>query len=347
MSKKLPDFLVIGDTHLQDKYPGYLDNQVDSLLKLVKDYPAYEVVFLGDIFHKRSPSPTELIAAYKLFSELDLRAKENDTIVNVIMGNHDAQYKADDGTTALSLLEEKCFLYTEPEICESNGGHVAFIPHYENEQTIIDYLPKTKDCDWVFGHFGYNGCINSVGNYDFSIDPSCIPAPTVLGHIHEYKKYTNNNSNITILGTPYQTDYLGQNAKRYIGLITGGNLEIKEVQIGPKYVACGIEDIEKEVKLVNNNQYLIVRLFVDKFNVENLRDLRKQLMETYPQIKYLDIRFTPELKDKSAQSTYAPTTSLASINEIIIMDYLSEKSSNIPQDELLEGLKIINENQSD
>lgn len=329
--------LVIGDIHFHDKYPGYLDHQVDSLIKIIKKYTVDELVFLGDVFHKRSPSPTELLAAKKLFYNCSFYYDN----VYVIMGNHDAQNKSDNGITSLSLFENDYItVITSP----LEVGDSVFIPHYENEDLVKDAIKKYKNKKWMFGHFGYKGCVNSIGNYDFNIEPKDIKPNTVLGHIHEYKKL----DNITILGTPYQTDFTGQNANRYVGLIKDNNLELKPAIYGPRYISCDFEDLDKNIKKYNkNNNYVIARVYIDKFIVDNVRDFRQQILDKYDIIKYIDIKFSGELKSNEKVSNYTPKASLASINEVIIEDYLEENITSIPKEELLEGLKLINDNQQD
>ena len=67
--------LVIGDTHFDNQFPGYLDAQLGTLVKIVKTSKPQAVIFLGDIFHHRNPvmiykkiCPKEWWAGYSLLN---------------------------------------------------------------------------------------------------------------------------------------------------------------------------------------------------------------------------------------------------------------------------------------
>jgi DNA repair exonuclease SbcCD nuclease subunit len=152
--------LLITDLHLNSRIPGLLKAQKESILKIFKDEEPDEVIIMGDVFMYRKPSPSELLA-FKYVS--DYMKKKTSTIY-VLRGNHDSETKADDGITSLSLFDEE-FKWT------GSGIHVivhswvdearkrVFIPHYENENTIIDALEMVPEDYTVFGHFGYDGAL--------------------------------------------------------------------------------------------------------------------------------------------------------------------------------------------
>ena len=78
-----------------------------------------------------------------------------------------------------------------------------YIPHYENQETIKKALDEVPEGYFVFGHFGYRGCLNSAGDADFSLRLSDFRNPSLLGHIHRHVQ----KDNVTILGTPYTTNF--------------------------------------------------------------------------------------------------------------------------------------------
>ena len=59
-------YLIIGDTHLDTKYPGYLENQVEALKFNIQKQRPNNIIFLGDISDKRKPSPEVLLKIKEL-----------------------------------------------------------------------------------------------------------------------------------------------------------------------------------------------------------------------------------------------------------------------------------------
>ena len=58
--------LIIGDTHYDTKCEGYLENQVESTIKIVEQHKPTHIVFLGDIYHHRKPSQEVAIGSRNL-----------------------------------------------------------------------------------------------------------------------------------------------------------------------------------------------------------------------------------------------------------------------------------------
>ena len=55
--------VLLTDLHLRSDYiPGYLDSQMETLTKLVNYKKTDAVIINGDIFHKRNPRGSELLA---------------------------------------------------------------------------------------------------------------------------------------------------------------------------------------------------------------------------------------------------------------------------------------------
>ena len=67
--------LVIGDTHYDTKCEGYLQNQIESTIRIVEEHKPTIVVFLGDIFHHRKPTPEVIVAVHKMFQKLSLMCR--------------------------------------------------------------------------------------------------------------------------------------------------------------------------------------------------------------------------------------------------------------------------------
>ena len=122
--------LVITDLHLNSKVSGLLDAQESAIVKIYNKESPDDVIIMGDVFMHRKPSPSELLAFKRILDHM-VRAE-----VVVIRGNHDSETKADDGVTALGLYQKvgvKIISHTYLD----NDRKRAYIPHYENEETII------------------------------------------------------------------------------------------------------------------------------------------------------------------------------------------------------------------
>ncbi|HIB83634.1 MAG TPA: metallophosphoesterase, partial [Chromatiaceae bacterium] len=161
--------LVVTDLHLNSRIPGLLDAQVACILDIFNKEKPNEVIIMGDVFMYRKPSPSELLALRDLIAGMP-SATHAHTPITILRGNHDSETKADDGVTALSLFERpsnRTKVITHTHI--DHRRRRIFIPHYENEETIISALEMVPEGYTVFGHFGYAGCLNSIGDYDSSL----------------------------------------------------------------------------------------------------------------------------------------------------------------------------------
>ena len=87
--------LVIGDTHFHNTNRELRLCQIQCIRDLLQGVACDNVVFLGDVFDKRSPSPECILDVRNLFQGV----KKN---VFILRGNHDSASKADDGVTILS-----------------------------------------------------------------------------------------------------------------------------------------------------------------------------------------------------------------------------------------------------
>ena len=174
--------LILGDIHISNKNEALRQAQVDCVAKIFKEVKPDEVIQLGDFLDFRKPSPEALLAAKSIIDFWKEKAH-----VIILRGNHCASTKADDGVTALSVFEDdKVDIITLLEVDHSLER--VYIPHYENEKLITNALEKCPKGYTVFGHFGYYGCLNSVGDYDFNININSFRNNTILGHIHRHNE---------------------------------------------------------------------------------------------------------------------------------------------------------------
>jgi len=345
-----PEMIIIGDLHLRDDIPGYLESQCkfveDTIKQATKDdpYDRMEIMLLGDVFDKRNPSVKVMLALKKLLDKLTSWGYA----IYIIEGNHDAVSKADDGLTALSLFDStrvKVFNYFHNR--EDNNGTAisdckAIIPHYENEETIKKHLASIKyKRTTVFGHFGYHGSLNSAGDNDFRIPLECFNNLTFLGHIHHYSA----KDNVVVVGTPYTTSFQEAGKPNYVVYYkhNGKKASWKAVTAvgGPKHHVCNIEDLHK-LKLEKEN-FNLVRVMMNPLKEVSDLDIIYQIKTNHPLINWVDLRFNTVTDNKEEQSYYRPDRQLFSINEAIIEDYIDSSPTQLTKDDLLAGLKELDE----
>ena len=240
--------IIIGDLHIKNipSVPGYISAQVNTIREIIEREAVTprcnnhidNIIFLGDVFHNRKPTPTELLNFKQLLETVNHYAKN----VFVVRGNHESETKSDDGITALSL-----FAGPNTHIFEHVGNHenYTFIPHYEDESRIVDALSKVPGENFVFGHWGYIGSLNSVGNADFSINRDRISNQTFLGHIHHYKE----EAKVTVVGTPYTTSFQEAGKKNYYGVLEetdkGWSFQKVEINHGIRHMVVDYHDLSK------------------------------------------------------------------------------------------------------
>jgi exonuclease SbcD len=122
-------FLALGDVHMgagADYGREAGDRLADQeqvwkdALALAADYDVDAVLFAGDAFHRRRPTPAELIAFQR---PLQAFRKETGIEVVAVCGNHDVE--ATDAPTALDVFRGDLDLYTTPGVWWSRGSRVA------------------------------------------------------------------------------------------------------------------------------------------------------------------------------------------------------------------------------
>src|SRR5690349_24411854 len=98
--------LIIGDTHLHDRFPGYLDVQINSIFSIYKNnFDCNVIIFLGDVFERRKPSPLELNKFKELLYVLRASKALPPVRIYILKGNHDMERKSDDSPTSLTLFD--------------------------------------------------------------------------------------------------------------------------------------------------------------------------------------------------------------------------------------------------
>jgi DNA repair exonuclease SbcCD nuclease subunit len=330
----LESIIVLTDIHLRSDYVvGFLDAQIKTLLKLVNDKRPNAVVINGDIFHKRSPRATELLAFKSLLD--NLKAKR--IIVN--RGNHDTVSKSDTTDTVLDLFQnEKVKVVKGAEIVNICGVDFLFSPHYESEELILRDLKQYPNLP-VFGHWGYAGCVAVRGRaYESLITKQHIKDRyCFMGHLHtpieSGKSY--------VLGTQYSISFGEANSDKYLHEILIHDRTIKQINkkvinFGIRHIRGSYEEIEELLKKFSPNQFfLLVRVEVDKFKVAVESKLYDQFTSKYS-VNHLEFAVKTEasLADENNLVTVRDMTG-KQIDDLV-KEYVLLKPESYTTDLLLE-----------
>jgi len=323
--------LILGDIHISNKDETLRQAQIDCVVKIFKEVKPDEVIQLGDFLDFRKPSPEALLAAKSIIDFW----KEKATVV-ILRGNHCASTKADDGVTALSVFEgAKVKIVTHTWF--DYKTKMAFIPHYENEKIITDALRECPKDYTVFGHFGYYGCLNSVGDFDFNIKPDSFRNNTVLGHIHRYNERAfecyGEEKKVLILGTPYTTNFGESGKQNYYGVLEDGKIELHEVTHGPRHLTISNKDVSSNLEMINNDDYCTyLRIILDPGEAQvNFDGIN---------VHSIDVKYSQAF-DEEVVSDYSPSRELFKLNDVIIDDYLDAANSTISKEKLLDGYNLL------
>ena len=335
--KQMVKTLVIGDLHFDNKPMGLLDAQKKAVIQICKaNGNCDKVIFLGDLMMHRNPRPSVLLALKDVMDEVSKTKK-----IFILRGNHDSVSKADDGVTALSLLEnDRVQVVTHTWIDHENKW--VFIPHYEDEQKIKDYLATAPKGYTVFGHFGYYGVLNSAGDADFSLSLSDFKNPTILGHIHKEGR----NGSVSVLGTPYTTNFGEAGKDCYYGVLDKDGLDKIPTKGGPRHLVVDYDNVEDNLDWINdddNSYFTLLRINISTINEDQDRiaDLCDKL-----KVGSIEVKYKPLLDEKEEFETDGRVFTTA-LNDELIDFYINSSKTKINKEDLLSGLKLIHENQQD
>jgi len=316
--------LLLTDLHFTDKPKGLLDAQRKCIIRIIQEERPQEVIIMGDLMMYRKPSPRVLLALKDIVDCLE----KKDIPLTVLRGNHDSETKADDGITALSLYNYHADVITEYEV--DHQWRRAWIPHYEDENYIKKLLKEIPEGYTVYGHFGYYGSLNSVGDADFNIKLSDFRTPTFLGHVHGYLE----KENVTILGTPYTTNFGEAFKDSFYAIVEDDNkVTLRTLHHGPRHLVYAAKDIEDNLEDINDPEWFtMLRILVDVDHHPIPYDKLR--------VPYIDVKYNPVFNEEEV-SSYEPERNLFSINEMIIEDYVDGANSIIPKEVLMKGYRSL------
>jgi DNA repair exonuclease SbcCD nuclease subunit len=324
--------LVITDLHLNSRVLGLLGAQQECVKRIVREEKPDDVIIMGDVFMHRKPSPSSLLAFKKILNYITSKG----ATVTVLRGNHDSETKADDGVTALSVFDYAGVDIVTLARCDHRKKR-AYIPHYEDEETIIEFLEDIPSHYTAFGHFGYDGCLNSVGDADFALGLHHFGCDTLLGHIHGFRERRGgteeNPSRVITLGTPYTTNYGEAFKENFYGLIDENGIHFKRIKHGPRHLVYSASNLENNLDIINDPEYFTF-----------LRVVRETEDDEIPlqgiKVAHMDVKYAPVFNEDEV-STYKPGRDLFSINDVVIQDYVKEAITTIPVEKIMEGYRLL------
>lgn len=330
--------LVLGDLHIHDRSETVRKRQLECIKKIVNKEKPEEIIQLGDFFDKRSPSPEAVLAAKDL---IDFMVAKCEKIV-ILRGNHDSSTKSDNEITVLSVFDnDKVFIANK--IIRTNNA--VYIPHYEDEETIINELSQVPKKAWVFSHIGYRSCLNSLGDEDFQIPFGSFQNPTILGHIHKHNQTETDcgNGDVTVMGTPYTTSYTEHGKRNVYGMIVDGVLKVKDITHGLRYYVCNYEDLQELKEEISDKNYgTRLRIFLGKLENVDPDNLIKSVINEFG-VDYVDIKYMPVFSedDDSELSSFHPDKSMVTITDDLIKSYVDGANTTINKEDLMAGLRLL------
>lgn len=333
--------LIIGDTHFRDKYPGYLDAQIKCIKDIILNeqkkelFSLYKVVFLGDFFDSRKPTAIELLKVQNLLKWCEQLVGQ----IIILVGNHETYNKSDDGIAVTNLFQsEKITIINKM----SSSYITHYIPYYEDEKKIIDYVKENVKRDsTIFGHFGVVGLIDTYNDYDFTIVGDILPRRTILGHIHGYTHIDlGGDREIIVVGTPYHTSYQEEDKENYYAVLENDKVSMHKINHGVRYKTVEFKDlIAKKDELEDINFFTVLKILVtvkDKVTVEDIQ----KIISTY-KVGHIEIKYKPIIDAQTIN--YSPANIISNINDHILEEYLSSVDLPYKKQELLKVLKEVND----
>lgn len=260
---------------------------------MVKDFEARGVntlVFVGDIFDNRRFLSSEVLdSAYRLFND-----RLKDFTCYVVAGNHDFLYDNSPDVCQIRFLEHlpNVHVYIDAVGMEKIGGKKWFFVPWiwpDRIDGVNKWLVKMSrgniEDNVIVGHFDMIGVqmeAKTVSTAGFDPKRFLNAAKlTISGHYHCRSEYTDGNSLVCYVGTPYQRTFghVGVPAGYHVYDDETGELEFIESTVAPKFVRLRDDEIDSVDTLDN----CIVQYCVDKNrNYDEAAELKGQVVAKNP-----------------------------------------------------------------
>lgn len=202
----------LGTTSLDDRIMWMLDGFLDQLLEDINPDVA---ICLGDVFNSKKPTAAVIEYATLWFRKLSDHVEH----ILLIPGNHDID--ATTGTTAIDYLDDiapNIQIFYEP----TTFMDMLFVPYYRHLDK--DLRKTIQSYPQVFLHQGISEA-PLYGTRLYGERPDSVTAEelsakdlALCGHIHSPLYWA--DSNVYLLGAPYQTRYVDPMLLRGFGCWT-------------------------------------------------------------------------------------------------------------------------------
>lgn len=316
--------LILGDVHLNNKIPGYLDFQVESLKRIIRrEYGLNYVTFLGDIFDRRNPHTEELLAFKKVLDSFPYHQ------FSLIRGNHDTFRKNESTESALSLYESN-HVKVYSDFYLDGRTKIAYIPHYAEEDKLKRFVQSVPEDFLILGHFSIVECKFATDVRELSCKD--FKAKAILGHLHSPLEY----EKVTYLGSLFSSSFADANLdNRYCILNKDGKISKKKVGCGIKHLSLDYGEIDWDSKIFKDKKFFVLlRAFLKKLDsdvdykevVEKMKGLN---------LPYFDIKFYPTFNVKDIKKLRTEK-GLFSLTDEVINNFIDSVSSEFSKEELLQ-----------
>ena len=145
---------------------------------------------------------------------------------------------------------------------------------------------------------------------------------------------------LTVLGTPYTTNFTEAGKDNYYAILDGEDVEFKSPTSGPKHIVIDRDSFD-EKELLESGYFKIVRVCVGNLLDNENHLIAREFLDKYP-IDCLEIRYIPPV-DEGGENFYDPKTQLFNLSRDMLSDYVDNSTVNIEKDYLLSGLNLIDD----
>lgn len=313
--------LIIGDLHLNGNDPLYLQSQIDFFDEM-SQIECNRIVFLGDIFHFRTPKVMELL----VFNEILFKLLCFEKYATVIAGNHD-YLDREYNKTVLSLFDNTVYVATN-----NNKYDFSFFSYTEDIVKLKERLNRCT-CSTIYGHFGYNGLLSPEGfdENGLTLKDFSKFKRVFLGHIHHHAI----NDNVCIVGTPYTTSFSEAGKSSYVALLTEdydsdvADYVMIPTKTGPRHHI--LDEANLDTTSLSKDNYNIVKVISDSMEFSKIR---KKIPDFVT-----NITLEPRVAKIGHDSYWTGTTTMLS-------SYLENTNTDLDKKKLTKVLKEVQIEQS-
>ena len=322
--------LIIGDLHLNGNDPLYLQSQIDFFDE-IDEFDCHTVIFLGDIFHFRTPKVLELLAFKDILHKIvgygrgDYGMPLRHAII--LAGNHD-YFDREYNKSILSVFSE----YDNVSVVTNESNEPDIFSYTED---IVKLKERLNECklSTIYGHFGYNGLLSPEGfdENGLTLKDFSKFKRVFLGHIHHHAI----NDNVCIVGTPYTTSFSEAGKSSYVALLTEDDYSFDAdyvmipTKTGPRHHI--LDEANLDTTSLSEDNYNIVKVISDSMEFSKIR---KKIPDFVT-----NITLEPRVAKLGHDSYWTGTTTMLS-------SYLENTNTDLDKKKLTKVLKEIQNEQS-